>query len=60
MATKACKNCRSLFEGSSCPHCHGEAIDGFKGRIEVLNPEQSEIAQALKLTKQGTFAIRLR
>ena len=35
-------------------------LDSFKGHIEVLDVEQSEIAKALKLTKKGSFAIRLR
>lgn len=61
MATKACKQCRTLFEsGSKCPVCGGEGVDGFKGHIEVLDPEQSEIARELKIIKKGSFAIRLR
>lgn len=59
--TKACRQCRTLFEGASCPACgSGEGLDSFKGHIEVLDPEQSEIARELKLTKKGSFAIRLR
>ena len=60
MAMKACKQCRTLFEGSACSVCGGEGIDGFKGHIEVLDAETSEIAKALKITKKGSFAIRLR
>ena len=61
MVTKACKTCRTLFEGAKCPACGSpEGIDGFKGQIEVLNPEQSEIAKHLGLTKIGSFAVRLR
>ena len=58
---KACKNCRTVFEGQKCPACgSAEFTDSFKGKIVVLNPEQSEIAQKLKLTSKGTFATRLR
>lgn len=60
MAFKACKECRALFEGSKCSQCGGEGVDSFKGRIEILHPEQSEIAKNLGLTKKGTFAVRLR
>lgn len=60
--TKACRQCRSLYEGSGgCPLCGStEFLDSFKGHIEVLDADQSEIAKALKLTKKGSFAIRLR
>lgn len=59
--TKACRQCRTLYEGSPCPACGStEHLDSFKGHIEVLDPDQSEIAKALKLTKKGSFAIRLR
>lgn len=61
MATKACKECRTLFEGSKCPACgSAESVDTFKGKITVLHPEQSEIAQKLGLPKKGLFAVRLR
>lgn len=61
MVAKACRQCRTIFEsGAKCPVCGGEGIDGFKGHIEVLQPEHSEIARELKLTKSGSFAIRLR
>ncbi len=58
---KACKKCRTIFEGQKCPACESvEFTDSFKGKIAVLNPELSEIAQKLKLTSKGTFAMRLR
>lgn len=58
--TKACRQCRTLFDGATCPSCGGEGVDSFKGHIEVLNPEHSEIAKQLNLPKTGSFAIRLR
>lgn len=61
MATqKACKSCRSLFTGSTCPKCGAqEATDGFKGRVIVLNADQSEIAKNMKLKGEGIYAIKL-
>jgi RNA polymerase subunit RPABC4/transcription elongation factor Spt4 len=59
--TKACRNCRTLYEGSKCSKCGAvEGLDSFKGKISVLNPEQSEIARELDLKEKGLFAIRLR
>jgi DNA-directed RNA polymerase subunit E" len=60
--TKACKLCRTIVEvGDKCPNCASkELTEGFKGRIEVLNPEKSEIAQKLNLKQKGNFAIKAR
>ncbi len=62
--TKACKLCRTIVEsgeGDKCPNCGSkELTEGFKGRIEVLNPEKSELAQKLNLKEKGNFAIKAR
>ena len=60
--TKACKICNTIIEsGEKCPKCDSkETTEGFKGRIVVLNPEKSEIAQKLNLKEKGNFAIKTR
>lgn len=56
---KACKNCKMIVDGNSCPNCGStELAESFKGRVAVLDPEQSEIAKNLKITKKGNFAVR--
>ena len=56
---KACRKCRLIFEGDKCPKCDSKSIiESFKGKIEVFNPEQSEIAKNLKLTEKGSYAIK--
>lgn len=58
--TKACRQCKTIFEGSKCPACGSvEYSDSPKGRVVILNPEESEIAKSIKLKKKGTFAIKL-
>jgi len=58
---KACKHCRMIYEGTSCPSCQSaENVEGFKGKITIINPEQSEIAKNLGLKGKGVFALRLR
>jgi len=59
---KACKFCNTIVEsGDKCPKCGSKELsDNFKGRIVVLNPEKSEIAQKLKLKDKGNFAIKTR
>ena len=59
---KACKVCNTIVEhGEKCTKCDSkELTEGFKGRIVVLNPEKSEIAQKLNLKEKGNFAIKTR
>lgn len=58
---KACKNCKTIYEGAKCPSCKSnEFVDSFKGKIYVFNPEESEVAKNLKLKDKGEFAVRLR
>jgi DNA-directed RNA polymerase subunit E" len=60
--TKACRICNTIVEeGDKCSACGSkELTEGFKGRIVVLNPEKSEIAQKLNLKEKGNFAIKTR
>lgn len=59
---KACKICKTIVEeGDKCPHCGShELTEGFKGRIVVVDPEKSEIANKLNLKEKGNFAIKTR
>lgn len=58
---KACKNCKMVYEGTSCPNCQStDSVEGFKGKISVIDPEQSEIAKHAGIKGKGVFAVRLR
>ncbi len=57
---KACKNCKALTEASKCPACGSTNFSStFKGKIVVTNPEQSEIAKKIGITKKGDYAIKV-
>ncbi len=58
---KACKKCKAIIDsGSKCPHCGSEEIaENSKGKVIVMNPEQSEVAQNLKIKDKGAYAIKL-
>ncbi|MBI3334296.1 hypothetical protein HYZ97_02320 [Candidatus Pacearchaeota archaeon] len=57
---KACKACKAIYEGNPCPQCGAnEPVESFKGKVAVVNPEQSEIATNLKIKKKGSYAIKL-
>lgn len=56
---KACKICNTIHENERCPKCDSrDSSESFKGRVIILNPERSEIAQRLKLKDKGNFAIK--
>ena len=59
---KACRICKTIYdEGDKCPKCGSkEFTESFKGRIVVLNPEKSEIANKLAFKDKGTHAIKTR
>ncbi|HOW37225.1 MAG TPA: transcription elongation factor subunit Spt4 [Candidatus Pacearchaeota archaeon] len=58
---KACRICNTIYEGDKCTNCGSkESIEGFKGRIVVVNPEKSEIAQKIGIKQKGNFAIKAR
>ncbi|MFA5174282.1 MAG: transcription elongation factor subunit Spt4 [Candidatus Pacearchaeota archaeon] len=57
---KACKNCKRIYEGDLCPNCERkDTSDTFKGKVEIINPEKSELAKELKVNKKGIYAIKL-
>ena len=62
MKQKACRICNTIYdEGEKCPKCGSrESTDSFKGRVVVMNPEKSEIAQRLNIKEKGNFAIKTR
>jgi len=57
---KACKNCKLIYVGDACPSCgKKESSDVFKGRVEIVNSEISELAKELKINKNGVYAIKI-
>lgn len=57
---KACKNCKLIYDGDSCPSCgKKETSENFKGRVEIINSEKSKIAKELKINKNGFYTIKI-
>ncbi len=57
---KSCKNCKLIYEGEVCPNCgKKDATDAFKGKVEIINAEKSEIGKQLKINKDGLYAIKV-
>jgi len=44
-----------------CPNCgNNQFTESVKGKIQVFKPEESEMAQHMKITKKGIYAIKTR
>ncbi len=58
---KACRECRFLMEeGDKCLNCEGTTFTTFwRGYVVIIDPEQSEIAKKMGITRKGKFALRL-
>ena len=57
---KVCKQCNMIYEGDKCPNCDKKDVtDTFKGKVEIVNPEKSELAKELKISKKGLYAIKV-
>jgi len=58
---KVCKKCKIFVEDSDkCPICQSNQLtDSWKGKVIILNPEESEIAKKLNIKQKGTYAIKL-
>lgn len=61
MATeKACKQCKSIYEGPKCPKCGSEeSTESYKGTVVIIKPDESEVAKNLKIKEKGNYAIKL-
>jgi len=60
MVEKACEKCRLIVEGDICPICKNSKLTtNWKGSIQVINPEKSEIAKLMGITMPGRYAIRI-
>lgn len=59
---KACKKChRIVGKEEVCPVCKGNSFSTeWKGYVVVRDPERSQIAKALKITQEGSYALRVR
>jgi len=59
MKQKVCKKCNLIYEGEKCPSCGStEYSEEAKGRIIILDSENSEIAKKLNINKKGTYSIK--
>lgn len=57
---KACRTCRLIMDKklNVCPNCKTQDLSyRFRGQVWIIDPENSEIAKALKFDKPGHYAL---
>jgi DNA-directed RNA polymerase subunit E" len=58
---KACRNCRTITTGSTCPGCGGTDLSSdWAGYVIIRDPENSKLAERLNITKAGKYALKVR
>jgi len=58
---KACKKCKMLVEGDTCPSCGSNSFsNSWQGRIYVKDVANSMIANKIGITLKGEYAIKVR
>ena len=59
--SKVCKKCKIFVEGDKCPICKETKFStNWQGRIGVLDPINSRIAQTAQLTTKGEYTIKVK
>jgi len=61
MKKKVCRKCKIFVEGSECPACKGNQFStSWQGRLYIVNPNKSIIAEKIGMKAQGEYAIKVR
>ncbi|MCK5107444.1 MAG: DNA-directed RNA polymerase, subunit E'' [Nanoarchaeota archaeon] len=58
---KACKKCKLFVEGETCPNCKGNQFStNWQGRLIIIDPSKSVVAQKIGIKAKGEYAIKVR
>jgi DNA-directed RNA polymerase subunit E" len=61
MTEKACKACRFISKGPTCPACgNAKLTDRWSGFIYIVNPETSDVAKRLGFKVPGKYAAKIK
>lgn len=61
MKKKVCTKDRRIIDGETCPLCGGSQFsESFNGRVIVVDPDKSIVAQKLGMKKPGEYAIKVK
>jgi DNA-directed RNA polymerase subunit E" len=57
---RACKQDQFISEESVCPLCGSPTSKNWSGFLAVLDPEKSDLAEAMNITVAGNYALKVR
>jgi len=61
MAKKACRSCKIIVEKNECPLCKKNQFStSWKGRINIIDANKSEIAKKIGITIKGEYVLKVR
>jgi DNA-directed RNA polymerase subunit E" len=61
MKKKVCKRCKIFVEGNECPICKSNQFsNNWQGRLYIVDPSKSMIAQKIEIKAKGEYAIKVR
>jgi len=56
----ACRRCKGLSTGRVCPNCNSTDLSAeWSGLVIIIDPERSEVAKTLNITKPGRYALKV-
>jgi|YNPNPStandDraft_1061719.scaffolds.fasta_scaffold31506_4 DNA-directed RNA polymerase subunit E" len=56
---KACKTCHLLTNNDTCPNCSLPTVKRWTGYVIIRDPEKSQIAKKMNITKPGVYALKV-
>ena len=62
MAKKqACRTCKMFVDGNNCPNCgtHASTSDNWKGRIYIVDIQNSSLAAKINAKMKGEYALKV-
>ncbi len=61
MKKKVCKKCKIFVDGSNCPLCKGNQFStNWQGRLYIIDPNKSMIAEKIGIKAKGEYAIKVK
>lgn len=61
MKKKVCKKCKMFVEGNECPNCKSNQFStNWQGRLYIVDPVKSLVAEKIGLKAKGEYAIKVR
>ena len=60
MRELACRKCKTLTTEKACPNDGStELSNEWSGLVIIINPDKSQVAKTLNITKPGRYALRV-